>query len=173
MRKGYYGTYGKFKSDTYGLLDLEQIPSKINDYFGRMRKYDVPLQIYVGTDSQNFSDTKMVSVVAVICEGHGGIFFYEISRIKRISDVKEKLTEETMRSLNIMTKLVDILEGDKYKELRESSTLSIHIDAGYSDKGKTKELIPMLVGWIKGCGFSCEVKPDSFTASSIADKISK
>ena len=38
---------------------------------------------------------------------------------------------------------------------------------------KTKELIPELVGWIKSCGYDCEVKPDSFVASSIADKISK
>ena len=50
---------------------------------------------------------------------------------------------------------------------------SIHIDAGHSNHGKTKDLIPELVGWIKSCGYDCEVKPDSFVASSIADKISK
>ena len=56
-----------FHSDTYGKLELSQIPDKITDYFNRMKHYDVPLQIIVGTDSQNFSDTKMVSVIAVIC----------------------------------------------------------------------------------------------------------
>lgn len=84
-----------------------------------------------------------------------------------------KLTEETTRSLNIMTKLVEILEKKEYAELRENSTLAIHVDAGWSDKGKTKELIPMLVGWIKACGYDCKVKPDSFASSSIADKLSK
>ena len=59
-----------FHSDTYGKLELSQIPDKITDYFNRMKHYDVPLQIIVGTDSQNFSDTKMDSVIAVICEGH-------------------------------------------------------------------------------------------------------
>ena len=48
-----------------------------------------------------------------------------------------------------------------------------HIDAGWSPNGKTKELIPGLVGWIKACGYDCEVKPDAFVASTIADKISK
>ena len=162
-----------FKSNTYGEIELEEIPSKILDYMQKMKHYDIPLQIIVGTDSQNFDKTKVVSVIAVTCEGHGGIFFYEIERIKRINDVRMKLTEETTRSLNIMTKLVEILEKKEYAELRENSTLAIHVDAGWSDKGKTKELIPMLVGWIKACGYDCKVKPDSFASSSIADKLSK
>lgn len=162
-----------FKSNTYGNLELEEIPSKICDYMQKMKHYDVPLQIVVGTDSQNFDKTKIVSVIAVTCEGHGGIFFYEVERIRRISDVRMKLTEETTRSLDIMTRLVEIIEKDEYKELRDNSTLAIHVDAGWSDKGKTKELIPMLVGWIKACGYDCKVKPESFASSSIADKLSK
>lgn len=162
-----------FKSNTYGNLELEEIPSKICDYMQKMKHYDVPLQIVVGTDSQNFDKTKIVSVIAVTCEGHGGIFFYEVERIRRISDVRMKLTEETTRSLDIMTRLVEIIEKDEYKELRDNSTLAIHVDAGWSDKGKTKELIPMLVGWIKACGYNCKVKPESFASSSIADKLSK
>ena len=162
-----------FKSNTYGELELNEIPGKIVDYFERMKHYDVPLQIVVGTDSQNFDVTKIVSVIAVTCEGHGGIFFYEVSRIKRISDVGAKLTEETSRSLDIMTKLVEILERDEYSELRDNCALAIHVDAGWSEKGKTKDLIPMLVGWIKACGYDCKVKPDSFASSCIADKLSK
>lgn len=162
-----------FHSDTYGKLELAQIPDKILDYYNRMKMYGVPLQIVVGTDSQNFSDTKMVSVVAVTCEGHGGIFFYDITHVKKIKDVRLKLTEETTRSLEVMTRLVDMLEKDPYSELRENSGLAIHVDAGWSEKGKTKELIPMLIGWVKAYGYECHVKPESYTASSIADKISK
>lgn len=138
-----------------------------------MKKYDVPIKITVGTDSQNFSHTKIVSVIAVTCEGHGGIFFYEISKIKKINDVRQKLTEETSRSLNIMQNLVNILETDPYSDLRENSSLAIHVDAGWSDKGKTKELILMLVGWVTSCGYDCAVKPNSFASSSIADRLSK
>ena len=162
-----------FKSNTYGNVKLEEIPSKICEYMAKMKHYDIPLQIVVGTDSQNFSKTKIVSVIAVTCEGHGGIFFYEISNIKRINDVRMKLTEETTRSLDIMTQIVEVMKKDEYKELRDNSTLAIHVDAGWSDKGKTKELIPMLVGWIKACGYDCAVKPESYCASSIADRLSK
>ena len=162
-----------FQSYTYGNLNINQIPEKLLEFYEKTKQYDTPFQIVVGTDSQNFSDTKMVSVIAALREEHGGIFFYEIDRMNRISNVKQKLNTETSKSLEIMMSLVDELETDRYKTLYDNSLLSIHVDAGYSDKGKTKELIPGLIGWIKACGFEAHVKPDSFAASSIADKISK
>lgn len=162
-----------FHSITYGNLEFEEVPRKIKDYFERMKVYDIPLQITVGTDSQNHDKTKIVSVIAVTCAGHGGIYFHETEFIKRIDDVRAKLTEETQRSLELTNKLVEVLEQDEYAELRKSCLISIHVDAGWSDKGKTKELIPMLVGWINACGYDCEVKPEAFVSSCIADRISK
>nr|WP_130838469.1 ribonuclease H-like YkuK family protein [Lachnoclostridium sp. Marseille-P6806] len=47
------------------------------------------------------------------------------------------------------------------------------MDAGNSTNGKTKELIPELVGWIKACGYDCQVKSESFVAGTIADRIRK
>lgn len=162
-----------FTSATYGELELNEIPSKILDYYNKMKKYDTNFQIVVGTDSQNFDYTKIVSVICVICEGHGGIFFYKIQNVDRITNVRQKLHTETNLSLEIANELIAQLETDEYAELFLNSTFTIHIDAGNSDKGKTKELIPELVGWVKSVGFDVEVKPDSYVASSIADKISK
>ena len=143
-------------------------------FYDEMKKFETPFQIVVGTDSQNFHDTKMVSVIACYKEGHGGIFFYEIDRINRITNVMQKLNTETSRSLEVMMQLAGELEEEsRYKKMRENTLLSIHVDAGWSDKGKTKELIPGLVGWIRACGFEAKCKPESFAASSIADKISK
>ena len=163
-----------FRSQTYGNVKLKDIPEKLLDYYNKVKHYGSTFRIIIGTDSQNFSDTKMVSVVAAICEGHGGIFFYEITRQPLITDVRKKLHIETNSSLNIATALVSEIEDEqKYEELYLNSTFSIHVDAGNSNKGKTKELIPELVGWIHACGYDCSVKPDSYVASSIADKISK
>jgi len=163
-----------FTSETYGKIELRSIPEKILEFYEKSKGSDGEFQITVGTDSQNFSDTKIVTVVAAYREGHGGIFFYEIDRMNRINNVKQKLNTETARSLDVMMALANLLEDkDKYRSLRENSLLSIHVDAGWSDKGKTRELIPSLVGWIRACGYDAKVKPDSFAASSIADKISK
>jgi len=162
-------------SPTHGKLTLEEIPQYIRDYYNRMKQYDTNIRITIGTDSQNFSYTKEVNVIAVICEGHGGIFFYKINNRDRILDVRTKLQMETGDSLEIADKLIRLLETEEYEEVFLNTTFSIHIDAGYSEKGKTKDLIPELVGWVKGSISNCEVyvKPDSYVASGIADKISK
>ena len=85
-----------------------------------------------------------------------------------------QVNEETQASLTIAEKLLEILENDsRYEELYFNCPLAIHVDAGNSNRGKTKELIPELVGWIKSCGYDCQIKPDSFVASSIADRLTK
>ena len=53
--------------------------------------------IVIGTDSQNFEDTKVVVVIAVYTEGKGGKFFYDVTRIHRISNVSQKLHMETSK----------------------------------------------------------------------------
>lgn len=32
---------------------------------------------------------------------------------------------------------------------------------------------PEIVGWVTSCGYKCEIKPNSYTASGIANKFSK
>ena len=160
-----------YNSQTYGRVELNNIPEKLSDYYQKIKQYESPIHIIVGSDSQNFDKTKLVNVIAMYCEGHGGIYFYEISRIDKIRDVRVKLHVETGESLKVATELADGLE--KYEDLYLNTTLSIHIDAGLNPNGKTRELIPELVGWIQSCGYDCETKPDSWVASTIADRISK
>lgn len=163
-----------FRSPTYGKMGIGQIPDRILAFYRDHRKYDAPVSIIIGTDSQNFDQTKMVSVVAVVCEGHGGIFFYEVTRQPLIRDVRTKLHIETNDSLRIAEALVEILEKDrKYEEMFLTCPIIIHVDAGNSVKGKTRALIPELVGWIRACGYDVRTKPESFVASTIADRISK
>lgn len=154
-------------------ITFKNIPDAILRFYNKHKELG-EINIIIGTDSQNFHDTKLVSVIAVTCEGHGGIYFYEITRFDLLRTVKEKLHTETQESLTLAEKLIDALESDnKYTELLLSCPISIHVDAGNSDKGKTKQLIPELIGWVKACGYDVHVKPESFVASSIADKLSK
>ena len=53
----------------------------------------------------------------------------------------------------------------------EYCTIGIHVDAGYN--GPSGLVIPEITGWIKSMGYDVTVKPDSFVASTIADRISK
>lgn len=161
-------------SPTYGNVEMKNVVEIINNYFNKTKEYNTPFNIVVGTDSQNHSDTKVVAVIVAQREGHGGIYFYDIEHVNRIQDVRQKLNYETQKSLTYADELIKIIEdNDKYSEMFLNSSFSIHVDAGHSNLGKTKELIPSLVGWIKSCGYDCSVKPDSFAASSVANKISK
>ena len=163
-----------FRTGTGRLIEFARIPDAILAYYEKNKEIVPEIGILIGTDSQNFDQTKCVSVICVIAKGKGGIFFYEVSKIPLVRDVRRKLHIETNASLNLATALVGILEGEeRYHEMYLSVPISIHIDAGNSEKGKTKELIPELVGWVKSSGYDAETKPESFVASCVADRLSK
>lgn len=159
------------KSITYGDVDLDRIVQIIDDLVSTHPNDNY--QIIVGTDSQNFDKTKIVVVIAVIRESKGGIFFYDITKVDRINNIKQKLMAETGISVDYATRLMEAFDKH-YEETGFDYTnlhFSIHVDAGFN--GPTKDVIPEIVGWIKACGWDVHVKPESYVASSIADKISK
>lgn len=159
------------QSITYGEVSIKEIVDIIEKRVNE-RPYS-NFQVVVGTDSQNFDKTKIVLVIALLEETKGGIFFYEITRVKKITNLKNKLYKETQMSLDCATELMQAFE-DKYDETGFDYTqihFSIHVDAGF--KGDTREVIPEIVGWVKSCGYEVHIKPESFVASSIADKLSK
>ena len=163
-----------FRTGSNKSIEFCQIPDAILAYYEKNKGIAPEFSILIGTDSQNFDQTKCVSVICVIAKGKGGIFFYEVSRIPLIRDVRRKLHIETNDSLNLATALVDVLEAqEKYHDMYLSVPISIHIDAGNSERGKTKELIPELVGWVRASGYDAETKPQSFVASCVADRLSK
>ena len=57
-----------FTSPTYGKMDVREIPERIQRFYDKNKQFDTPIHIIIGTDSQNFDFTKIVSVVAVVCE---------------------------------------------------------------------------------------------------------
>ncbi len=151
-------------SPTYGKVNYKEMIDIIKSFINKSP--NSTYNISVGTDSQNFDYTKVVAVVAVHRVGHGGIFFYDIKTVKKITGISQKLFYETSNSLSVAMKLSEILEEEGI-----DFGISIHVDAG--NNGQTYKLIPEIVGWIKACGFGCETKPNSYAASSIADKYTK
>lgn len=157
-------------SNTYGEVTIDKIAEIVIDKI--KNEYDA-YNIIIGTDSQNTDRTKVVLVIAVYNVGHGGFFFYDIHNINRIDNINKKLIYETNSSLECANRLLESIErlssdaNFDYTDIK----LSIHVDAGYN--GKTREIIPELVSWVRSYGYDCEVKPESYAASSIADKYSK
>ena len=97
-------------SQTYGTLELSEIPEKLLTFYKSKESYGEPIEITIGTDSQNRTEyTKIVSVISIICKGHGGIFFHQVEYLGVISNVKEKLETETNRSLEIAQTILEML----------------------------------------------------------------
>ncbi len=128
----------------------------------------------VGTDSQNTDRTKAVLVIALHHRGHGGIFFYEVHTAPRIRSIASKLYFETSLSLECAEKLMAVFETMRERgeyDYTKHLSLAIHVDAGLN--GPSGQMIPEIVGWITSCGYTAVTKPDSYAASSIANRYSK
>lgn len=132
-------------------------------------------EITVGTDSQNHSSTKIVTVLAVHRIGDGGIFFYRSEYINKIRVLKEKIIEETARSIENATGLLDGIQLNLIDQDIDIEELNLHfqIHCDIGKKGKTKTLIKEITAWVEASGFEVAIKPNSYAASGIANKISK
>lgn len=162
-----------FKTAQGQVMSVPDIARKIFEFI--MSDKTNSYEITVGTDSQNFDRTKMVEVIAVHRKGRGGTYFYNIEFVRRITNLKQKINEETSRSLIVANDLLDHLEemflaNDMVMEDLDVS-FQIHCDIGRV--GKTSVLIKEIVSWVTSQGYVCLIKPDSYAASDIADKYSK
>lgn len=144
------------------MIDDRKIVETIKDY--KSKFYDI--EVCIGTDSQNTNHTKVVTVVAIRNIGHGGVFFYDIEYIDRMDVLSNKIHYETNKSIEMAQRFQKVFEENNI-----DNEIIIHADIG--EYGKTKSLISEITGWIKGMGFDCCIKPDSWASSSIADMISK
>ena len=132
-------------------------------------------EITVGTDSQNSYRTKVVTVIAIHRVGDGGIFFYHIYYNIKIRDLKTKIIEETSKSLENAAGLLDEISLrliDHDIDINELNVhFQIHCDIGHF--GRTSALIKEITAWVEASGYEVIIKPESYAASCIADKISK
>lgn len=162
-------------SPTYGQLSMPQIAKIIFDYIKDHVDYAEFNHIVIGTDSQNHKDeTKAVIVIAVYTDGKGGKFFYEIKKLPIILNLRVKIHKETDLSITYADNL--LLELGKLEDetgfyYSKYTSVGIHVDAGFT--GPSGQVIPEVVGWLRGAGYEPTIKPDSFVASTIADRISK
>lgn len=158
------------QSLSYGTVSVKEIAQIIKE---TTKEKQGNYKIIVGTDSQNRETTKVVTVIAVYNIGRGGFFFYDVHKTpKPIQNIRQKLMYETQMSIELADNLLNELELVSDNSFNYTDIdYCIHVDAGYN--GETKALINELTSWVHACGYPCEIKPDSFTASSIADRLSK
>jgi len=152
-----------FKSETYGNVTEEEMFDILEEKLTGRNDYT----IHVGSDSQSYGQTNLVTVILVRWHKNGGFFFSHKQRIKRIENLQHKIQTETDASIKLGTRLKDELID------REMLNSEVSIDLDIGRNGPTKQLIKPIVGWVLGMGFSYNIKPESYAASCVADRISK
>lgn len=162
-----------FKRGNGQAVKYHEMIEVISDFIAAQPRSEY--EITVGTDSQNHSATKIVTVIAVHRVGDGGIFFYRTEYINKIRILKEKIIEETARSIENATGLLDGIQLNLIDKDIDVEDLNLHfqIHCDIGKKGKTKTLIKEITAWVEASGFEVAIKPNSYTASGIANKISK
>lgn len=159
---------GSFISPTKGMLSPKEVIKEIAGFVD-----EEPLGFYrvvIGTDSQTkrvgkVSEIDFVTAVVVHRKGKGARYFWKKQKKYKIPVLRDKIYTETLISLETAQNLVPQLRGAisaaKYD-------LEIHIDVG--PLGPTRDMIKEVVGMVSGNGFVAKTKPESWGASTVADK---
>lgn len=160
-----------FYNPTQGELTPAQMVSEITKFVN-----EEPSGFYrlvIGTDSQGKrtngkTEVDFVTAIVIHRKGTGARYFWrKEKRNGKKADIllRDKIYIETMMSLNTAEKLVPAIRRAitpaKYD-------LEIHIDVG--PLGPTRDLIREVVGMVNGSGYTAKTKPESWGASSVADK---
>lgn len=155
-----------FKSPTKGNLDFEAM---FQDILGFVRdNSSAPYNLIVGTDSQKArGEVRFVTAVVIHRIGKGGRFYYQTQYERPMKSLRQRMLYEASLSLGLASRL-----SERLSQLGVGlDHVEIHLDVGYN--GPTSEVIREVVGMITGSGFDAKIKPDSFAASSVADKFTK
>jgi predicted RNase H-related nuclease YkuK (DUF458 family) len=164
-----------FRSLSNNVMTFEQVYEEIIKFI--KADTNCSYTISVGTDSQVTSRTVLVSCIHVHRVGRGAIGFLHKSEMQRpIFSLREKIYLETYASLQLaymfndsrIRRINSIVNSNKKNR---GVTFEFHIDVG--TKGKTKTLINEMVGMVRGSMFVPKIKPDSYCASSFADRYTK
>lgn len=153
----------QFISPTWGALTIEEMVKHMNIYLEEDPKSQY--KVVIGTDSQTTrQSTIFVTAVIIHRIGKGARFFFHKQRHRPIHDLRHRIYAETERSLNT----VELLHANGWSDLLSRWPLEIHIDIG--QQGDTKTLITEIKGWVTSVGYVARIKPESFGASSVADR---
>ena len=138
---------------------------------------DRQYRLAVGTDSQVFKNhTCFATGIHIHRIGLGAwCCINKTVESKSYRNLKEKISKETSITYELTYHLNEMLM-DALCELTVNHKnfdckLEAHIDVG--TRGETRKLIREMVGYFEGIGIDTKIKPDSFVASSYANRYSK
>ncbi len=159
---------GIFSSPSHGSFDSTELVTEIAEFVD-----EEPSSFYsliIGTDSQarrsnGKAEIDFVTAVIIYRKGKGARYFWRKIKNNVVPRLRDKIYTETLMSLALAQVLVPQIRKRISPAMYD---LEIHIDVG--PLGPTRDMIREVVGMVNGNGYVAKTKPDSWGASSVADK---
>jgi len=163
---------GNFFNPTKGNLNFKQVLEEILNYI--KAKPEKFYDIIVGCDSSSGEEPYFPVVIVVLKVGEGGRFFLKKINYKnrKFHNWKMRILEEVALSCELALFLRENLEKELKKLPCSSRYQFRYIHADIGENGATKDMVKEVVGLIRGNGFEPRIKPESFAASTVADRYS-
>ena len=126
--------------------------------------------VYIGTDSFFIKDRCIFSTAICLYGANnqkGGRYFFTKSSLnkKQFPELSLRMIKEAESTISLANFIIEKVPTAK---------LELHLDISPQENNEgTSHLAKMLVGYVKGSGYECKIKPYAFAAASIADKHTK
>lgn len=138
-------------------------------------------KLMIGTDSQVHPNRTIFITGVVIQNIHKGAWacFRKVIVPRKMTHLHERISYETALTEEIValftsahkTALIDIVLPHIYQGA--TFTMEGHLDIGAGKRNKTREYVQEMVARIESMGFEPKIKPNSFVASSYANRFTK
>lgn len=166
----------RFYNSIHSNMTFEQVFKNLSNFIKQ-----APCNTYrlsIGTDSQVNKHTVFITAIHLHRVGRGAIGFITKQVLRRpIRSLREKIYYETSKTLEISSyftperidNLIDSIL--KSKDNPGDIRFEFHLDVG--THGPTKELISEMVAMASATIFEPKIKPESYAASSYANRYTK
>jgi len=157
-----------YHSPSKGLLTFAQVMDEIRSFIEG--DADQSYKLIVGTDSEERTSVSFVSVVVVHRVGKCARYFWSSQTLPhKMPSLRQRIYHEATLSLELAQRLTrGVGESLQGYLLDGSCQFEVHVDIGQF--GPTRDMIKEIAGMILGNGFAVKIKPESYAASSVADK---
>ncbi|OIO44170.1 MAG: hypothetical protein COY72_01705 [Candidatus Nealsonbacteria bacterium CG_4_10_14_0_8_um_filter_35_10] len=163
---------GYFYNPTRGNLKIEGVMAEMINYM--REKPEKFYDIIVGCDSSSGDEPDFPVAVVILRVSQGGRFF--LKKIKyqnrKFYNWKQRVLEEVLLSCQLALFLRENFEKKIKNEIAAFNYQLCYIHADVGENGQTRDMIREVIGLIRGNGFEPKIKPESYVASTVADRYS-
>ena len=153
-----------FNSSSGAKLNVKEVATEVIAFMRAepTRSYKVT----IGTDSEVYNKTSADFVTAIVVHriGNGGRFFWNRNELHKLYTMRDRIMQEVIVSIEIAKSVLSYLrqfDAPQYD-------LEVHVDVGTN--GTSSKMIQEVVGMVSANTLEAKTKPESYAASSVADR---